>query len=793
MNQLSVKIRTNPLILNSINDRNYFSFKSNYLFRFKKYQKETKLTNIYSKQFLTNSPFLSNKKPVQMFFKTNYKNLLFFLHFNSPNRHNSILKNISTNSDDSMFDSKTSLNPLKKPMKFFKKNKTHFLLNKPFQPFVNPTVVNANPNDKRDYEHDYERTSASDASLHIYPPFNPFTPPSISPVYTPFTPLPLYPFTPLPPLPPFRGSRKGYTKGVYEGGIRTGYTNGVYERGIRTGYTNGVYEGEGLSETVALMPEISNQEKRAKSFVLMRLKSKFKEWKLFNFGLQKNPIKIIFNTLFLNLLKSSIQSNRIDLLNSNYIPSKIRKYLIQLYRQFSRLNQSNQYLLTQLITVNLAYSMLIVYINRHFRSEIFFNKVSFLLTFVNNFCKVKYLFLQMNRSFYYSNKDYDIFDSIQFFHRQNKNNVLSQTEFDWNLINATIFEFSNNICNCKDCSLRFLTNKKLRALLVRKGGFRTCVQSLVLQNKTMHSILIKKNFFLPIQATSKLQLMEFIKMNCAKNQCLKKYNLFHQKQVKQRNVILAEQNIPPYIPPRFLLFGGLTSKKRVGLIRKKCYTPFVYPLYPLYPLLYPLRGGKGGKEGGIGGIGNKGVKGYKGRKNFDLRKLSQEQVSNQIKLKLWKTSKKLHNQKSFNWVFKKYGSLVNFYKQVKINISWKQQPFFYKKNNSSKKSFKSILKTQNIFFFKNILKEKLDIGLPKKSLSKLLMFLIRKNSQFETLTSIEINYFKVIFLGQKNICFFKGILNLKTSHKLFLNLYQFLNFIKKQKNKYLYETYYFQN
>jgi hypothetical protein len=31
MNQLSVKIQTHPLILNSINDRNYFSFKSNYL------------------------------------------------------------------------------------------------------------------------------------------------------------------------------------------------------------------------------------------------------------------------------------------------------------------------------------------------------------------------------------------------------------------------------------------------------------------------------------------------------------------------------------------------------------------------------------------------------------------------------------------------------------------------------------------------------------------------------------------------------------------------------------------
>jgi hypothetical protein len=41
--------------------------------------------------------------------------------------------------------------------------------------------------------------------------------------------------------------------------------------------------------------------------------------------------------------------------------------------------------------------------------------------------------------------------------------------------------------------------------------------------------------------------------------------------------------------------------------------------------------------------------------------------------------------------------------------------FRAKKNNSSQKSFKSILKTQNIFFFKNILKEKLDIGLPKKA------------------------------------------------------------------------------
>jgi hypothetical protein len=626
MNQLSVKIQTNPLILNSINDRNYFSFKSNYLLRFKKYQKETKFTNIYSKQFLTNSPFLSNKKPVQIFLKTNYKNLLFFLHFNSDcqsNRHNSILKNISTNSNDSMFNSKNSLNRLKKPIKFFEKNKTHFL-NKPFQPFVNLTVVNVNAKsanaNSEEHKQNPKVTLTSKFKKWTEAPFNfclqkkeyTYTPQllaevnplvhlslCIPPLY--YTPQPLAEVNPL---------------------LEGGKTSGGYMRGI-----------------------------------------------------VKAPIKIIFNTLFLNLLKSSIHSNKIDLLNSNFIPSKIKKYLILLYRQFSTLNQSNQYILSLFITVNLAYSMLIVYINRHFRSEFFFNRdfSSFLLTFINNFCKFKYLFLQINRSFYYSNKDYDIFDSIQFFHRQNKNNVLSQTQFDWKLINATI--------------------------------------------------LMKKNYFLPVQTTSKLQLLEFIKMNCAKNQFLKKYYLFYQKQVKQRNVILAEQ---------------------------------------------------------------------KRHKNFDLKKLLQEQRfwSNQIKLKLWKTSKKLHNQKSFNWVFKKYGSLVNFYKQVKINVFWKQKPFFYKKNNSSQKSFKSILKTQNIFFFKNILKEKLDIGLPKKSLNKLLMFLIRKNdsSQFETLTSIEINY-----LSQKNIWFFKGILNLKTSHKLFLNLYQFLNLIKNQKNKYLYETYYFQD
>jgi hypothetical protein len=83
-------------------------------------------------------------------------------------------------------------------------------------------------------------------------------------------------------------------------------------------------------------------------------------------------LKIIFNTLFLKSLKSSIHSNKIDLLNSNFIPSKIKKYLILLYRQFSTLNQSNQYILSLFITVNLAYSMLIVYINRHFRSEFFF-------------------------------------------------------------------------------------------------------------------------------------------------------------------------------------------------------------------------------------------------------------------------------------------------------------------------------------------------------------------------------------------------------------------------------------
>jgi hypothetical protein len=549
MNQLSVKIKTHPLILNSINDRNYFSLKSHYLFRFKRSQKETKLNNIYSKQFLMNSPFLSNNKPIQILFKKNYKNLLFFLYLNSENRHNSILKNISTNSDDLLFYSKSSLNQLKKPMKFFKQNKTHILLNKPFQPFLNPTIVNSS--------------------------------------------------------------------------------------------------------------------------------SKFKKWKPFNFLLQKKPIKIILNTLFLKLLKPSIQYRRIYLLNSNFIQSKMKKYFILLLKQFSQLNQCNQYLLTQFITVNLSYSMLIVYINRHFRSGIFFNRVGFLLAFINDYCKVKNLFIQRNRSFYYSNVEYDIFDSIQLFNRLNKNNVLSHKLLDWNLINAIIFD-----------------NGK---------------------NKTMHSILIKKNFFLPVQTIFKLQLMGFIKMNCAKNQFFKKYHFFHQKQ--NSNIIFTEN-----------------------------------------------------------------------RKNLNSEKLLQENLSNQIKLKLWKTSKKRHNQKSFNWVFKKYGSVVNFYKQVKIHFSSKQ---YYKKTNCTKKSFKSIFKTQNIFFFKNLLRKKLEISLHKKSLSKLLTFLIHKNLNFEALTSIEIEHLKVIFLGQKKGS--KGILNVKTSHKIILNLYQFLILVRNQKNKYFYETYYFQN
>jgi hypothetical protein len=603
MNQLSVKNKTHPFILNSINNRNYFSFKSNYLFRFKSSQKETKLNNIYIKQFLTNSPFLSNNKPIQIFFKKNYKNFLFYIYLNFANRQNPILKNISTNLDDLVFYSKNSLNPLKKPIKFFKKNKKLFLLNKPFQPFVPPTMVHSS--------------------------------------------------------------------------------------------------------------------------------SKFKKRKQFNFLVQKKPIKIILNTLFLKLLKPSIQYLRMGLLNSNCIQSKMKKYLILLSQQFSQLNQCNQYLLTQFITVNLAYSMLIVYINRHFRSGIFFNRVGFLLAFINNYCKIKDLFIQINRSFYYFNVEYDIFDSIQFFKRLNKNYVLSNTLLDWNLIKAKIFNLDE-------------------------------------KNKTMLSILIKKILFLPVQTTLKLQLYYytpysicyanrvsgggpyanivnraknsvtgFIKMNCAKNQFLKKYHFFNQKQI--RNVIFTEN-----------------------------------------------------------------------RKNLNLGKLLQENLSNQIKLKLWKTSKKRHNQKSFNWVFKKYGSLVNFYKQVKIPFSSKEYLlvttnkycshrffvkkrwlFFYKKNNCTKKSFKSILKTQNIFFFKNLLRKKLEINYHKKSLSKFLMFLIRKNLQFEALTLIKIDNLKVIFLDQKNIT--KGILNIKISHKFILNLYQFLILEKNHKNKYFYETYYFQN
>jgi hypothetical protein len=77
MNQLSVKIQTHPLILNSINDRNYFSFQTLFLLRFK-ISKETKFTNIYSKQFLTNSPFYQIKNQFN-FFKTNYKIYYFYI------------------------------------------------------------------------------------------------------------------------------------------------------------------------------------------------------------------------------------------------------------------------------------------------------------------------------------------------------------------------------------------------------------------------------------------------------------------------------------------------------------------------------------------------------------------------------------------------------------------------------------------------------------------------------------------------------------------------------------------
>jgi hypothetical protein len=55
---------------------------------------------------------------------------------------------------------------------------------------------------------------------------------------------------------------------------------------------------------------------------------------------------------------------------------------------------------------------------------------------------------------------------------------------------------------------------------------------------------------------------------------------------------------------------------------------------------------------------------------------------------------------------------VNFYKQVKINVL-ETETVFYKKKQQFKKSFKSILKLK--IYFKNILKEKLDIGLPKKA------------------------------------------------------------------------------
>jgi hypothetical protein len=70
---------------------------------------------------------------------------------------------------------------------------------------------------------------------------------------------------------------------------------------------------------------------------------------------------------------------------------------------------------------------------------------------------------------------------------------------------------------------------------------------------------------------------------------------------------------------------------------------------------------------------------------------------------------------------------------------------FYKKNNSSQKSLK-VLKLKIYFFFYF---EKLDIGLPKKA-KQITYVSDSKNdsSQFETLTSIEINY-----LSQKNIWF----------------------------------------
>jgi hypothetical protein len=53
MNQLSVKIQTHPLILNSINDRNIFSFKSNYLLRFKISKKLNLLISIVNNFLLT--------------------------------------------------------------------------------------------------------------------------------------------------------------------------------------------------------------------------------------------------------------------------------------------------------------------------------------------------------------------------------------------------------------------------------------------------------------------------------------------------------------------------------------------------------------------------------------------------------------------------------------------------------------------------------------------------------------------------------------------------------------------
>jgi uncharacterized membrane protein len=60
-------------------------FLSNLIIWFKKYQKRNKFTNIYSKQFLTNSPFYQIK-PVQIFFKQIIKFIIFYILIRTASR-----------------------------------------------------------------------------------------------------------------------------------------------------------------------------------------------------------------------------------------------------------------------------------------------------------------------------------------------------------------------------------------------------------------------------------------------------------------------------------------------------------------------------------------------------------------------------------------------------------------------------------------------------------------------------------------------------------------------------------